>query len=106
MVTSRGNQLRSHSLPSKCVPSSDRHYFVELICSINLKVKSKELVAVVGHVGAGKSSLVQALLGEMEKVSGTVTIKVRWTNLERRALNLMKEFRFSLEPRKLVACNL
>ena len=46
------------------------------LLSINLKVKSKELVAVVGHVGAGKSSLVQALLGEMEKVSGTVTIKV------------------------------
>ena len=33
-------------------------------------------MAVVGQVGAGKSSLVQALLGEMEKISGTVTVKV------------------------------
>ena len=33
-------------------------------------------MAVVGHVGAGKSSLVQGLLGEMEKVVGNVTIKV------------------------------
>lgn len=34
------------------------------------------LVAVVGTVGSGKSSLLQALLGEMEKIKGTVTIKV------------------------------
>ena len=45
--------------------------------SVNLKVKPKELAAVVGHVGAGKSSLVQALLGEMEKVSGAVSLRVR-----------------------------
>lgn len=42
-----------------------------------MKVKPSELVAVVGHVGAGKSSLIQALLGEMEKISGTVSLKVR-----------------------------
>ena len=30
----------------------------------------------MGQVGAGKSSLVQALLGEMEKISGSVTVKV------------------------------
>lgn len=34
------------------------------------------LVAVVGAVGAGKSSLLSALLGEMDKVSGTVNVKV------------------------------
>ena len=31
----------------------------------------------VGQVGAGKSSLIQALLGEMEKHGGSVTLKVR-----------------------------
>ena len=30
----------------------------------------------VGHVGAGKSSLISALLGEMEKLEGYVSIKV------------------------------
>jgi len=33
-------------------------------------------VAVVGHVGAGKSSLISALLGEMEKMMGKVSVKV------------------------------
>lgn len=44
--------------------------------SLNMEVRAKQLVAVVGHVGAGKSSLVQALLGEMEKISGSVLLKV------------------------------
>jgi len=34
------------------------------------------LVAVVGTVGSGKSSLVSAFLGEMEKVSGRANTKV------------------------------
>lgn len=34
------------------------------------------LVAVVGHVGSGKSSLLSALLGEMDRVEGTVAVKV------------------------------
>ena len=33
-------------------------------------VRPGELVAVVGRVGAGKSSLLQALLGNMQLVSG------------------------------------
>lgn len=32
----------------------------------------------MGPVGCGKSSLVSALLGEMEKLEGTVSVKVRW----------------------------
>ncbi|PKU36809.1 canalicular multispecific organic anion transporter 2 [Limosa lapponica baueri] len=43
--------------------------------SINLLVPSGALVAVVGHVGCGKSSLVSALLGEMEKLEGEVAVK-------------------------------
>jgi ABC-type multidrug transport system ATPase subunit len=39
-------------------------------------VEEGSLVAVVGTVGAGKSSLLSALLGEMEKVKGSVNIKV------------------------------
>ena len=48
-----------------------------LLCfRINLDIPEGDLVAVVGSVGTGKSSLLQAILGEMEKVSGSVTIKV------------------------------
>ena len=46
------------------------------LCSLNLHVKPGQLVAVVGQVGAGKSSLIQALLGEMEKHGGNVSLKV------------------------------
>lgn len=34
------------------------------------------LIAVVGTVGTGKSSMLQAVLGEMEKLKGDVTVKV------------------------------
>ena len=36
------------------------------------KVSKGELVAVVGSVGTGKSSLLSALLGEMELVGGKI----------------------------------
>ncbi|GAB5583042.1 ATP-binding cassette sub-family C member 6 isoform X2 [Prionailurus iriomotensis] len=42
---------------------------------INLTVPQGHLLAVVGAVGAGKSSLLSALLGELSKVEGSVTIK-------------------------------
>ncbi|XP_014399880.1 PREDICTED: multidrug resistance-associated protein 6 [Myotis brandtii] len=42
---------------------------------INLSVPQGCLLAVVGPVGAGKSSLLSALLGELSKVEGTVNIK-------------------------------
>lgn len=44
--------------------------------SIDLEIKDGTLVAVVGTVGAGKSSLISAFLGEMEKLNGNVNIKV------------------------------
>uniref|UniRef100_A0A8C7RE40 ABC-type glutathione-S-conjugate transporter n=1 Tax=Oncorhynchus mykiss TaxID=8022 RepID=A0A8C7RE40_ONCMY len=42
---------------------------------INVGVPQGSLVAVVGHVGSGKSSLLSAMLGETEKRSGSVSIK-------------------------------
>ncbi|CAL4075753.1 unnamed protein product, partial [Meganyctiphanes norvegica] len=42
--------------------------------NIDLKVDTGSLVAVVGTVGAGKSSLISALLGEMEKQKGHVIV--------------------------------
>ncbi|XP_041744535.1 ATP-binding cassette sub-family C member 3 isoform X1 [Coregonus clupeaformis] len=43
--------------------------------NINLMVPQGSLLAVVGHVGCGKSSLVSALLGEMEKLEGDISIR-------------------------------
>ncbi|XP_010004291.1 PREDICTED: multidrug resistance-associated protein 6-like, partial [Chaetura pelagica] len=42
---------------------------------IDLTVPQGSLLAVVGQVGAGKSSLLSALLGELEKIDGCVTMK-------------------------------
>ncbi|XP_069809504.1 ATP-binding cassette sub-family C member 3 isoform X3 [Dendropsophus ebraccatus] len=46
-----------------------------VLSNINLLVPSGSLVAIVGHVGCGKSSLVSALLGEMEKLEGEVSVR-------------------------------
>ena len=44
--------------------------------SIDLEISEGKLVAVVGTVGSGKSSLISAFLGEMEKLQGKVNVKV------------------------------
>jgi len=43
--------------------------------NLTLKVPKGSLVAVVGAVGSGKSSLVSALLGEMERKGGQANCK-------------------------------
>ncbi|GFR98147.1 multidrug resistance-associated protein 1 [Elysia marginata] len=45
------------------------------LSDIKVSIPEGKLVAVVGQVGAGKSSLISAMLGEMEKLQGTVTVK-------------------------------
>ncbi|KAM6182924.1 ATP-binding cassette sub-family C member 2 [Erethizon dorsatum] len=45
------------------------------IQDVNLDIMPGQLVAVVGAVGSGKSSLMSAMLGEMEHVHGHITIK-------------------------------
>ena len=43
--------------------------------NINMKVEEGSLVAVVGHVGSGKSSLLSALLGELKRTKGAVNVR-------------------------------
>ncbi|KAJ2797681.1 hypothetical protein H4R20_005096, partial [Coemansia guatemalensis] len=43
--------------------------------NINIQCKREELVAVIGRVGSGKSSLISAILGDMIKCSGDVTVR-------------------------------
>ncbi|GAB9475808.1 Abc transporter c family member 5, partial [Globisporangium polare] len=46
-----------------------------LLNNVNLKVKKGDLVVVHGSVGSGKSSLCSAILGEMEKITGSVFVR-------------------------------
>jgi ABC-type nitrate/sulfonate/bicarbonate transport system ATPase subunit len=43
---------------------------------IDLQIKKGELIAVVGPVGSGKSSLLAACMGEMETISGDISLHV------------------------------
>ena len=49
------------------------------LSDIDVNIKHGSLVAVVGVVGSGKSSLVSALLGDMLKVKGEVGVSVSWS---------------------------
>ena len=51
------------------------------LTDITLNVSDESLVAVVGVVGSGKSSLLSALLGEMQRIRGSVNIAPRVKNL-------------------------
>ncbi|KAI0072747.1 P-loop containing nucleoside triphosphate hydrolase protein [Panus rudis PR-1116 ss-1] len=42
---------------------------------VNLKIPEGSLSAIVGPVGTGKTSLLEAMIGEMRKISGTVKFK-------------------------------
>ncbi|PAA84817.1 hypothetical protein BOX15_Mlig013722g1 [Macrostomum lignano] len=46
-----------------------------LLKHVNISVQHSKLVALVGKVGCGKSSLLQSILGETHKVSGVVTVR-------------------------------
>ncbi|CAG5119030.1 unnamed protein product [Candidula unifasciata] len=43
--------------------------------NINISVEEGSLVAIVGTVGSGKSSLLSAILGDMKKMEGTVSVR-------------------------------
>ncbi|CAI4229334.1 unnamed protein product [Auanema sp. JU1783] len=47
------------------------------LSELNFSVQKGQLITVVGRVGAGKSSLLQALLGEMEKLRGYIGMSGR-----------------------------
>ncbi|NXS94769.1 MRP1 protein, partial [Jacana jacana] len=77
------NPESSSRITSDCVPASITIrngtfcWSKETSClrRIDLTVPQGSLLAVVGQVGAGKSSLLSVLLGELEKADGSVTMK-------------------------------
>ncbi|KAL0420026.1 UNVERIFIED_CONTAM: ABC transporter C family member 4 [Sesamum radiatum] len=46
----------------------------EVVKNLNLEIRKGELAAIVGTVGSGKSSLLAAILGEMNKLSGKIRV--------------------------------
>ncbi|XP_063420619.1 multidrug resistance-associated protein 1-like [Mytilus trossulus] len=52
---------------------------------INAQFEEKELIAVVGLVGSGKSSLISSILGEMENTKGKVQVKGSMTYITQEA---------------------
>ena len=50
------------------------------LTDLNLTLESGSLTAVVGTVGCGKSSLISAILGEMDKECGSVTTRGKVAN--------------------------
>ncbi|KAG0275623.1 Canalicular multispecific organic anion transporter 2 [Linnemannia exigua] len=64
----------------ECQPLMDDPSFVEIhatLESINLSVRNGSLVAIVGRVGQGKSSLLSAIIGEMYKLQGRIQVSGR-----------------------------
>lgn len=55
----------------------NRHSGVSVLENIDLSARKGELSCIVGRVGAGKSSLLQSLLGELWKNNGEVVVRGR-----------------------------
>ncbi|KAK3145251.1 hypothetical protein QOZ80_4AG0326240 [Eleusine coracana subsp. coracana] len=77
----RGNKNSHEGQDDHSDESEDEEKDVEatpvletVLKEINVEVRRGELTAVVGMVGAGKSSLLSCIMGEMEKISGTVRV--------------------------------
>uniref|UniRef100_A0A8C9FJI1 ATP binding cassette subfamily C member 8 n=1 Tax=Pavo cristatus TaxID=9049 RepID=A0A8C9FJI1_PAVCR len=48
------------------------------LSNIDIRIPQGQLTMIVGQVGCGKSSLLLAILGEMQKISGNVSWMVSW----------------------------
>lgn len=95
---------------------SAEHNAVPTLSNISFKVNRGNLVTIVGRVGAGKSSMLQALMGEMEKISGSISMHGRlcyvpqqpWmqNNTLRQNITFGKQFDEYFYSRVLDACAL
>uniref|UniRef100_A0A671YCQ1 Multidrug resistance-associated protein 1 n=1 Tax=Sparus aurata TaxID=8175 RepID=A0A671YCQ1_SPAAU len=74
-------ELQEDSVEHKAVASCESSFLlllsftIALSVMLNVSIPEGSLVAIVGHVGSGKSSLLSALLGEMDKLEGSVAVK-------------------------------
>uniref|UniRef100_A0A672ZWU9 Multidrug resistance-associated protein 1 n=1 Tax=Sphaeramia orbicularis TaxID=375764 RepID=A0A672ZWU9_9TELE len=68
-------ELQEDSVERKGANWFHQVFVLFVLCRLNVLIPEGALVAVVGHVGSGKSSLLSALLGEMDKLEGSVAVK-------------------------------
>ena len=61
-------------MPNGDVKTEESQSFVPCLFDLDVEVKEKELVGIAGSVGAGKSSLLSAVLGEMTLTQGEVKV--------------------------------
>lgn len=66
----KGTSLASPSAGDKSLATTEREPFK--LTNLNLEVGRNELIAVIGTVGSGKSSLLASLAGDMRKTNGDV----------------------------------
>ncbi|XP_015722689.1 canalicular multispecific organic anion transporter 1 isoform X1 [Coturnix japonica] len=74
------SSIHHDSIPGSAVRFSEATFTWEqdgnpVIRDVTLDIKPGSLVAVVGAVGSGKSSLISAMLGEMENIKGHINIQ-------------------------------
>ncbi|XP_060530992.1 ATP-binding cassette sub-family C member 4-like isoform X2 [Cylas formicarius] len=71
----RGNVTEKYALSMRdLVVKWNAHSNEYALESINLNVKTRELLGVIGPVGSGKSSFLQTILGELDVVSGKINV--------------------------------
>lgn len=57
------------------IDDADSSQEISKIENINLTIEKGKLVLVVGEVGSGKSSLISSILGEMQRLSGSLRLR-------------------------------
>ncbi|XP_077519149.1 multidrug resistance-associated protein 1-like [Amblyomma americanum] len=72
-----GNPEQGDSVTLKNATLSWSRQESPVLKNISLNFKTGSLVAVVGSVGSGKSSLLSAILGTLEKISGSIDVQGR-----------------------------
>ncbi|KAF2088727.1 P-loop containing nucleoside triphosphate hydrolase protein [Saccharata proteae CBS 121410] len=70
-VDDTASEITAYSSPEQNAKGQDQPFSLH---DIHMSIRRNELLAVIGTVGSGKSSLLSALAGEMRKTKGQITM--------------------------------